>query len=66
MSSPAQGMWVCRHNADGRDWCPDCYSPAPEPYEGPDCPKCGKIAYTFQGGHAPGCIYAKPPERTTP
>lgn len=29
MGSPTQGMWVCRHNVDGRDWCPECF-PGPE------------------------------------
>lgn len=27
MSSPTQGMWTCRHNVDGRDFCEACYGP---------------------------------------
>jgi hypothetical protein len=27
VSSPTQGAWVCRHNVDGRDYCPECYGP---------------------------------------
>ena len=30
MSSPTQGMWVCRHGVDGRDYCPECYSLSPD------------------------------------
>lgn len=26
MSSPTQGAWACRHNVDGRDFCPECHS----------------------------------------
>lgn len=29
MSSPTQGAWACQHNVDGRDFCPECYAPAP-------------------------------------
>lgn len=35
MNSPTQGMWECRHGADGRDYCDEChghgYDAGPDP-----------------------------------
>lgn len=36
MSSPTQGMWVCRHNVDGRDFCPECTGPPWNEFERAD------------------------------